>query len=103
MAQAVEMLLRALYEGTASDGPWVGHNGAAWEMAELAYDEERDEYIPYHALLLTRASSRTRTLTRQAALAVRGAADCLLALLERCDGGAAKSAVAEVKVPNAER
>ena len=79
--QAVEMLLRALYEGTASDGPWVTHNGAAWEMGELAYDEDADASVSYHTLLLTRASGRTRALTRQAALAVRDAADGVRALL----------------------
>jgi hypothetical protein len=80
--QAVEMLLRALYEGTASDGPWVAHNGAAWEMGDMAYDEEQDEHIPYCTLLVTRASERTRALTVEAARAVRAAAEALLALLE---------------------
>ena len=83
--QAVEMLLRALYEGTASDGPWVAHNGVAWEMGDMAYDEERDEVMPYRILLLTRASERTRALTCEAARAVREAAEGLLALLEGQD------------------
>lgn len=83
--ESVEQLLRALYEGTASDVPWVDHNGAAWEMGELAYDEEADEYVPYRALLLTRASDRTRALTRQAACAVHDTADRLLALLDSCE------------------
>ena len=83
--QAVEMLLRALYEGTASDRPWVAHNGAAWEMGDMAYDEERDEYIPYRALLMTRASERTRALTCEAVRAVRAAAEGVLALLEGQD------------------
>lgn len=87
--EAIEQLLRALYEGTASDNPWVDHNGAAWEMEELSYDEEADTFVPYSARLLTRASPRTRALTREAALAVRAAADRLLALL---DGDARKEA-----------
>jgi len=88
--QAVEMLLRALFEGTASDGPWVEHNGVAWEMEELAYHEPLDMLVPYPYMLLTLASDRARALTRQAAQAVRGAADQLLALLdiyERAAGG----------------
>jgi hypothetical protein len=27
--ESVEMLLRAVFEGTASDGPWVEHSGTA--------------------------------------------------------------------------
>ena len=83
--QAIEMLLRALYEGTASDGPWVAHNGAAWEMGDMAYDEERDEAIPYRALLLAQASEQTRALTWEAARAVRAAAEGVLALLGECE------------------
>ena len=79
--EAIEQLLRALFEGTASDGPWVDHNGAAWEMGEMAYDEERDEYVPYRTLLVTRASERTQALTWEAARAVRAAAEGVLALL----------------------
>jgi hypothetical protein len=80
--QAVEKLLRALFEGTASDGPWVEHNGIAWEMEELAYHEPLDIVVPYQYLLLTLASDKARAATRQAAQAVREAADRLLALLE---------------------
>jgi len=80
--QAVEKLLRALFEGTASDGPWVEHNGIAWEMEELAYHEPLDMVVPYQYLLLTLASDQTRAVTRQTVQAVRDAADRLLALLE---------------------
>jgi len=61
--QAVEMLLRALYEGTASDGPWVAHNGVAWEMEELACDEAVDGPLAYQTTLVTLAGDRTRALT----------------------------------------
>ena len=77
--QAVEMLLRALFEGTASDGPWVEHNGIACEMEELAYNEPLDMLVPYQYLLLTLASDETRAVTRQSAQAVRAAADRLMA------------------------
>ncbi len=86
--QAVEMLLRALYEGTASDCPWIAHNGVAWEMEELTCDSTIDAPLAYQTALFTRADERARELTRQAALAVRAAADHLLALLEDrdCEG-----------------
>ena len=87
--QAVEMLLRALFEGTASDGPWVEHNGIAWEMEELVYHEPLDMLVPYQYLLLTLASDETRAVTRQTAQAVRAAADRLLALLETYERAAA--------------
>jgi len=87
--QAVEKLLRALFEGTASDGPWVEHNGIAWEMEELAYHEPLDMVVPYQYLLLTLASDQARAGTRQAAQAVRDAADQLLALLEAYEQAAA--------------
>ena len=87
--QAVEKLLRVLYEGTASDGPWVEHNGIAWEMEELAYHEPLDMVVPYQYLLLTLASDRTRAGTRQTAQAVRDAAERLLALLETYEQAAA--------------
>jgi hypothetical protein len=80
--QSVEKLLRALFEGTASDGPWVEHNGIAWEMEELAYHEPLDMVVPYQYLLLTLASDQARAGTRQTAQAVRDAAERLLALLE---------------------
>jgi hypothetical protein len=80
--QSVEKLLRALFEGTASDGPWVEHNGIAWEMEELAYHEPLDMVVPYQYLLLTLASDQTRDGTRQAVQAVRDAADQLLVLLD---------------------
>jgi hypothetical protein len=83
--QAVEMLLRALYEGTASDYPWVSHNGVAWQMEELTCDGRVGAPLAYQTALLTLADERTRELTRQAALAVRAAADRLLALLEDRD------------------
>jgi hypothetical protein len=76
------MLLRALYEGTASDGPWIAHNGAAWEMQDLAYDEGRDAWTPYRVLLRTRASDHIRALTRETAQAVRQAAERVLAALD---------------------
>jgi hypothetical protein len=87
--QSVEKLLRALFEGTASDGPWVEHNGIAWEMEELAYHEPLDMVVPYQYLLLTLASDQARAGTRQAAQAVRDAADRLLALLETYQQAAA--------------
>jgi hypothetical protein len=87
--QSVEKLLRALFEGTASDGPWVEHNGIAWEMEELAYHEPLDMVVPYQYLLLTLASDQARAGTRQAAQAVRDAADQLLALLETYEQAAA--------------
>ena len=87
--KAVEMLLRALFEGTASDGPWVEHNGIAWEMEELACYEPLDMLVPYQYLLLTLASDETRAVTRQTAQAVRAAADRLLALLETYERAAA--------------
>jgi hypothetical protein len=87
--QSVEKLLRALYEGTASDGPWVEHNGIAWEMEELAYHEPLDMVVPYQYLLLTLASDQARAGTRQAAQAVRDAAERLLALLETYQQAAA--------------
>ena len=80
--QATEQLLRALYEGTASDGPWVEHNGVAWEMEELAEGGDWDLPLSYQSLLLTLASDRARALTRQAVEAVRGATDQVLALLD---------------------
>ncbi|HEC34864.1 MAG TPA: hypothetical protein ENI37_09195 [Chloroflexi bacterium] len=83
--QAIEMLLRALYEGTASDGPWVAHNGVAWEMAELACQEGVDGPLAYQTVLVTLADDRTKALTRQAAQAVRSAADRLLVLLDGCE------------------
>jgi len=61
--QSIEKLLRALFEGTASDGPWVEHNGIAWEMEELAYHEPLDMVVPYQYLLLTLASDQTRAAT----------------------------------------
>jgi hypothetical protein len=87
--QSVEKLLRALFEGTASDGPWVEHNGIAWEMEELAYHKPLDMVVPYQYLLLTLASDQARAGTRQAAQAVRDAADQLLALLETYQQAAA--------------
>jgi hypothetical protein len=51
--QSVEKLLRALFEGTASDGPWVEHNGIAWEMEELACDESVDGPLAYQTALVT--------------------------------------------------
>jgi hypothetical protein len=45
--ESVEMLLGALFEGTASNGPWVEHNGTAWEMEELAYHKQMDIIVPY--------------------------------------------------------
>lgn len=85
--QAVEMLLRALYEGTASDRPWIDHNGVAWEMEELTCDGTVDVPLAYQTALLTRANERARDLTRQALLAVRAAADRALAMLDGCECG----------------
>ena len=80
--QAIEMLLRALFEGTASDGPWVEHNGVAWEMEELACDESVAGPLAYQTALVTSASDRTRTLTRQTAQVVQKTAQHVLALLD---------------------
>ena len=55
--QSVEKLLHALFEGTASDGPWVEHNGVAWEMEELACDESVDGPLAYQTALVTLANS----------------------------------------------
>jgi len=79
----------AVREGTASDGPSVDHNGVAWEMEELAYHEPLDMVVPYQYLLLTLASDQARAGTRQAAQAVRDAAERLLALLETYQQAAA--------------
>jgi hypothetical protein len=79
------MLLRALYEGTASDYPWVAHNGVAWEMEELTCDGSLDVPLAYQTALLTRADERTRALTRETLLAVRAAADCALTMLDNCE------------------
>jgi hypothetical protein len=83
--QAVEKLLRALYEGAASDGPWVAHNGVAWEMEELACREEVHGLLAYQTALVTRADERAHALTRQTLLAVRAAADRALAMLDGCE------------------
>jgi hypothetical protein len=80
--QAVEMLLRALYEGTASDYPWVGHNGVAWEMEELTCGGTADTPLAYQTALLTLADERARELTRETLLAVDAAVHRVLALLE---------------------
>jgi hypothetical protein len=89
--QAVEMLLRALYEGTASDRPWVAHNGVAWEMEELTCDGTVDAPLAYQTALLTQANERARALTRETLLAVRAAADRALALLDGRECGNALS------------
>lgn len=83
--QAVEMLLRALYEGTASDRPWVAHNGVAWEMEELTCDGMENAPLAYQTALLTRADERTRALTRETLLAVRAAVDYALTVLDNCE------------------
>ena len=83
--QAIEMLLRALYEGTASDYPWIAHNGVAWEMEEWACDESVDGPLAYQRALLTLADSRTRALTRETVKAVQVAAQRVLTLLESCE------------------
>ncbi len=80
--QAIEMLLRALYEGTASDYPWVGHNSVAWEMEELTCDGTVNAPLAYQTALLTLADDRVCDLTRQTLLAVRATADRALAMLE---------------------
>jgi hypothetical protein len=80
--KAVEMLLRALFEGTESDDPWIGHRGVIQEMEELAYHQALDMEIPYQYLLLTLASDEARDATRQAVQAVRAAAGQLLTLLD---------------------
>jgi hypothetical protein len=84
-AQAIEMLLRAFYEGTASDGPWVAHNGVAWDMEESACDEAAGGPLTYQTALLTLADGRARALTRETAQVVRDAADQLLTLLDTRD------------------
>jgi hypothetical protein len=83
--QAVEMLLRAFYEGTASDGPWVAHNGVAWEMEEWACDESVDGPRAYQRALLTLADARARALTRETVKVVQVAAQRVLVLLEPCE------------------
>jgi hypothetical protein len=83
--QAVEMLLRALHEGTASDGPWVAHNGVAWEMEEWACDESVDGPLTYQRALLTLADDRARSLTCETVKAVQVAAQRVLVLLESCE------------------
>jgi hypothetical protein len=80
--QSIEKLLRALYEGTASDGPWVAHNGVAWEMEELACDESVDGPLAYQTALVTLASDRARALTRETIHVVDSTVHCVLALLE---------------------
>ena len=80
--QAVEKLLRALFEGTASDGPWVAHNGVAWEMEELACEESVDGPLAYQTALVTLASDRARTLTRQTVQVVQKTAQRVLAFLD---------------------
>jgi hypothetical protein len=80
--KAVEMLLRALFEGTESDDPWIGHRGVIQEMEELAYHQALDMEIPYQYLLLTLASDEARDATHQAVQAVHAAASQLLTLLD---------------------
>jgi len=87
--KTVEMLLRALFEGTESDDPWIGHRGVVQEMEELAYHQALDMEIPYQYLLLTLASDEARAATHQTVQAVREAADRLLALLETYQQAAA--------------
>jgi hypothetical protein len=89
--QAVEKLLRALFEGTASDGPWVEHNGVAWEMEELACDESVDGPLAYQTALVTLASDRTRALTRHTVQVVQKTAQHVLALLDNYDQGHAQT------------
>jgi hypothetical protein len=54
-------------------------------LEELTCDGRLDAPLAYQTALLTRADERARGLTRQAALAVRAAADRLLVLLEHRD------------------
>lgn len=84
-AEAVEMLLRVFFEGSASDVPWVRHWGIEAEMEELAYHKELDMPVPYQYLLLTLAGDATREATRETAEAVRDAVEKLLALLDLYD------------------
>jgi len=53
--QAVELLLRALYEGTESDGPWVDHRSVEWEMEELSYHKPLDMLVPFRGLVEEKA------------------------------------------------
>lgn len=80
--QAVETLLRALFEGTRTTGPWVDHRPSELEMAAVAPHDPLDLVVPYQYLLLTLVGDETRAMTRQAAEAVRAAAKRLLALLD---------------------
>lgn len=80
--EAVEMLLRALFEGTASDNPWVDDRAVEWEMEELVYHKPFDMLVPYQYLLLTLASQKARAVTCHTTQMVRTAADRLLALLD---------------------
>ena len=89
--QAVETLLRALFEGTASDGPWVEHNGIAWEMEELACDESVDGPLAYQTALVTLASDRARALTRQTVQVVQKTAQRVLAFLDTYEKGHAQT------------
>jgi hypothetical protein len=82
-SEAVERLLRALYEGTTSDPPWVRDWGAAGEMEVLAYDTDQVRPVPYQYLLVSLASDATRDVTRETAEAVQQAANLLLGLLDR--------------------
>ena len=82
---AIEMLLRALYEGTASDLPWVAHNGVAWTKEELACQPWPEPAFPYQDALTRCADAQIYTLTRETTRVVRDAADQLLILLDRYD------------------
>jgi hypothetical protein len=87
-SEAVEVLLRALYEGSASDGPWVRNWRVAGEMEELVYHKGLDTLIPHQYVLITLASDETRAVTRRTIQALRRAADRLLRLLDRYEEAA---------------
>ena len=82
-AEAVEMLLCALYEGSACHPPWVRDWGVADELEELAYERALEMLIPYQYLLITLATDAARAATRRAVLGVRAAAEKVLELLDR--------------------
>jgi hypothetical protein len=84
-AEAVEILLGALFEGSACDGPWVQHCDVAGEMEELAFHKHPAMAVPYQYLLITLASDQVREVTRQTARAVQKATQNLLGLLEAYD------------------
>lgn len=48
-SESIELLLRALFEGTESDTPWVNNHPVEWEVEELACRENQSR-ITHHVL-----------------------------------------------------